>query len=64
MLFSLDTLAATSMTVAAVLALRFPGLAWRVPPPPEFYDPEPRQMLYFDSIALGLMYLERTNEAD
>jgi hypothetical protein len=46
--------------VAAVLARKFPSLAWRVPPPPEFYDPEPRQMLYFDSIALGLVYLERS----
>jgi hypothetical protein len=44
--------------VAAVLARWHPDLAWRVPPRPKFYDPEPRAMLYFDSIALGVTYLE------
>jgi hypothetical protein len=44
--------------IAAVIAGWFPELAWRVPPPVDFYDPEPRQMLYFDSIALGIAYLE------
>jgi len=48
--------------VAALLATRFPDLAWRLPPRPKFYDPEPGPMLYFDSIALGLAYLERTDE--
>ena len=46
--------------IAAVLAKWFPELAWRVPPPLDFYDPEPRQMLYFDSIALGIAYLLST----
>ena len=44
--------------VAAVLAQWFPELTWRVPPKLDFYDPEPRQMLYFDSIALVAAYLE------
>jgi len=49
--------------VAATVARWFPVLAWRVPPMPRFYDPEPRQMIYFDSIALGLVYLECIREA-
>jgi len=44
--------------IAAIIALRFPELTWRVPPPLDFYDPEPPQMLYFDSIALAIVYLE------
>jgi hypothetical protein len=44
--------------VAAVLVAWFPDLAWRLPARPKFYDPEPRSMLYFDSIALGIAYLE------
>jgi hypothetical protein len=43
--------------VAAVLVGRFPDLSWRLPSRPKFYDPEPRPMLYFDSIALGATYL-------
>jgi|SRR5579859_7822912 len=43
--------------VADILAIWFPELAWRVPPALDFYDPEPRQMLYFDSIALGIAYV-------
>lgn len=50
--------------IAAVIAGRFPELAWRVPPPLDFYDPEPRQMLYFDSIALGMAYLELTGQPE
>jgi len=46
--------------VAAVLVARFPGLAWRLPSRPKFYDPEPRSMLYFDSIALAIAHLELT----
>ena len=42
--------------VAAVLAGWFPELEWRVPRTPKFYEPEPRSMLYFDSIALGVAY--------
>jgi hypothetical protein len=44
--------------VAAVLVRWFPDLAWRLPSRPKFYDPEPRPMLYFDSIAPGVTYLE------
>jgi hypothetical protein len=50
--------------VAAVLATRFPELAWRVPSRPKFYDPEPRSILYFDSIALGIAYLDLTREGE
>lgn len=46
--------------VAAIVVRWFPELAPRVPPPLEFYDPEPRQMLYFDSIELGTVYLRIT----
>jgi len=50
--------------IAATVAVRFPELAWRVPPPLDFYDPEPRQMLYFDSIALAIVYLESPEKAN
>ncbi len=50
--------------VATVLAARFPELAWRVPARPKFYDPEPRSILYFDSIALGIAYLDLTSEGE
>lgn len=50
--------------VATVLAARFPDLAWRVPLRPKFYDPEPRSILYFDSVALGIAYLDLTSEAE
>jgi hypothetical protein len=45
--------------IAATLATWFPDLAWRVTPRPEYGDPEPRSILYFDSIALGIVHLER-----
>jgi hypothetical protein len=48
--------------VATVLAKWFPEVAWRVPARPKFYDPEPRSILYFDSIALGIAYLNSTRE--
>jgi hypothetical protein len=32
--------------------------------PPKFYDPEPRSMLSFDSIALGITHLELTRKAE
>jgi hypothetical protein len=48
--------------VAAVLVGQFTDLAWRLQSRPKFYDPEPRPILYFDSIALGVVYLERTNK--
>jgi hypothetical protein len=48
--------------VATVLAVRFPELAWRVPSRPKFFNPEPRPLLYFDSIALGIAYLELTSK--
>jgi hypothetical protein len=44
--------------VATVLATRFPDLGWRLPSRPKFYDPEPPRMLYFDSVALAIAYLE------
>jgi hypothetical protein len=43
--------------IATVVAAQFPELAWRVPSQPKFYDPEPRSIRYFDSIALGIVYL-------
>jgi hypothetical protein len=46
--------------VADVIATEFPDLASRLPSRPKFYDPEPRAMLYFDSIALGTTYLKLT----
>jgi hypothetical protein len=48
--------------VAAVIATEFPELASRLPSRPKFYDPEPRPILYFDSIALGVSFLDRTPE--
>jgi hypothetical protein len=48
--------------VAAVLAAEFPDLASRLPLRPKFYDPEPRSILYFDSIALGVSYLRLIGE--
>lgn len=50
--------------IATVLAKRFPEVAWRVPARPKFYDPEPRSILYFDSIALGVAYLDLTSELE
>jgi hypothetical protein len=50
--------------VAAAVAARFPDLAWRVPSRPKFYDPEPRSILYFDSIALGMAYLDLTSKLE
>ena len=48
--------------VAAVIATEFPELASRLPSRPKFYDPEPRSILYFDSIALGATYVELTGD--
>lgn len=44
--------------IAAVLAAWFPDLAWRVPAQPGYGDPEPRSILYFDSVALGIVHME------
>lgn len=44
--------------IAAHVAVRFPDVSWRLPPRRKFYQPEPRSMLYFDSIALGIVYLD------
>lgn len=44
--------------VATILAQWLPELAHRVPPTLTFYAPEPRQMIYFDSIALAIAYLK------
>jgi hypothetical protein len=43
--------------IATVLAKWFPELAWRIPQAIDFYDAEPAQMIYFDSIALGVVHL-------
>jgi hypothetical protein len=43
--------------IATVVAKWFPELAWRIPRALDFYDAEPAQMLYFDSIALGMVHL-------
>lgn len=48
--------------IAATMGEWLPDLAWRVPARPKFYDPEPRMILYFDSIALGIAYLELVNK--
>lgn len=50
--------------MARLLAGRFPETAWRLPEQLRFYEPEPRPMLYFDSIALAVAYLELTNSND
>jgi hypothetical protein len=50
--------------LAAVLVGWFPDLAWRLPSRPKFYNPEPRSMLYFDSVALGIAYLELTSKTE
>jgi hypothetical protein len=50
--------------VARLLAGRFTEIAWRRPERPKFYEPEPRAMLYFDSIALAAAYLELGNSND
>ena len=47
--------------VARLLAGRFPETAWRLPERPKFFEPEPRAILYFDSIALAAAYLELAN---
>ena len=43
--------------IAALLATWFPETAWRLTAKREIYAPEPRAMLYFDSVALGIAYL-------
>ena len=50
--------------IAKAVAAWFPELAWRLPAPLAFYDPEPSQMLYFDSIALGIVHQEGTHKAE
>jgi len=44
--------------MARRLTVQFPEIAWRLPVRPKFYEPEPRSMLYFDSIALATTYVE------
>jgi len=43
--------------VAVVVAKSFPEISWRLPARPKFYEPEPRALLYFDSVALGMAFL-------
>src|SRR6185437_8823707 len=49
---------------AVLLATVFPEIAWRLPPRRKFYEPEPLAMIYFDSIALGMMDLELMRRLD
>jgi hypothetical protein len=44
--------------VAGLMAKWFPETSWRLPSKPKFYDPEPRALLGFDSMALGAAYLD------
>src|ERR1700723_4687987 len=44
--------------VAAFLANTFPETAWRLPPRRKSYNSEPRSIIYFDSVAVGMAYLE------
>ncbi|HEY6763222.1 MAG TPA: hypothetical protein VI386_00495 [Candidatus Sulfotelmatobacter sp.] len=44
--------------VATLLATRFPEIAWRIPERRKFFDPEPRVMIYFDAMALGVVYMD------
>jgi hypothetical protein len=46
-------------SVAVLLAKWFPEISWRLPAKPKFYDPEPRALLYFDSVALAVAYPEQ-----
>jgi len=48
--------------IAVAISKWYPELAWRVPQALKFYDPEPSQMLYFDSIALASAYLAVSNK--
>lgn len=41
----------------------FPELAWKVPPTPKFYDPEPSVMTRIDAVILGAVYLKSTTAA-
>lgn len=44
--------------MAAFLATAFPETAWRLPPRRKAYDPEPRPLIYFDALAVGMAYME------
>lgn len=44
--------------VAALVATRFPDLAWKLPSRRKFYEPEPWAMTSFDAAALGVAYVE------
>ncbi len=46
---------------AVVAAARFPELAWKLPPKPKFYDPEPWVMTCFDAVALAVAYIAKQN---
>jgi hypothetical protein len=48
--------------MAEYIAASIPEMAWRLPPRPKMYDPEPRTILYFDSISLAFAYLELGGE--
>ena len=50
-------------SVAVLVAKWFPETSWRLPTKPNFYDPEPRALLYFDSIALAIAYSGTINES-
>ena len=50
--------------VARLLGKFFPEIAWRVPLGRKCYQPEPRSMLYFDSVAVGVAFLESWKTKD
>jgi hypothetical protein len=54
----------TKYDVARLLGKFFPEIAWRVPLGRKSYQPEPRSMLYFDSIAVGVAFLESWKTKD
>jgi hypothetical protein len=47
--------------VANLLAKWFPGIAGKLPRKRKPYEPEPWTLAYFDTISLGIAFLERAN---
>jgi hypothetical protein len=45
---------------ALLITSWFPEVAWKLPPRPKFYDPEPWIMASFDAIILGAAHLNLT----
>lgn len=44
--------------VAALLAVWFPDLAWKLPSTRKIYKPEPWTMAIFDAVAIGVVHLK------